>query len=217
MLRAPTSLCLTVFALASAAAFPARAAFISPLTVTLSAPGGVVGNPTPVTLVNGGVSPAVGITVGDGTAIGGFMLPNERIQFTAGHSIILSIAAGNVNGLGQLVTGFLGAGGLPALYSFTNLAVANSVMTGFTGSVTGLDSPGTLASIVTLAGPSTLNVRLDNLLLTQPTGGGQSDALAVLTINLQTAPIPEPASWVLMLAGAAGLLAWRRRALRRAW
>ncbi len=193
-----------------AAALPAHAAFTNPLTATLSAPGGIIGNSAPISLVNTPVNPSVGIAVGDGTPIGNFMLPNEAISFSAGNSITLRIAAGGVNTSGQLVTGFLGLGGSPAVYSFTNLAVAGNFLTGFTGSLAGLTSPNNLNSIVTFTAPSTLTVRLDNLVLTPVPGGGQSDALATITINMQTAPIPEPASWALLLAGGAALLGWRR-------
>jgi PEP-CTERM motif len=201
--------------LVCAATMPAQAAFTNPVVVTLSAPGGVIGNATPLTLVNNAVNPSVGIIVGDGTPVGNFMLPNESISFTADNSIIVKIAAGNTSGA-NLVTGYLGLGAAPAVYSFTNLAVAGNFLTGFTGSVAGLNSPNVLSSIVTFTSPSTLTVRLDNLVLTPVPGGGQSDALATLTINMLTTPIPEPSSWALLLAGGAAVLGWRRVAKARA-
>ncbi len=192
----------------------ARAAISNPVSVTLSAPGGVVGDTTPLNLVNSPVNPATGINPGDGSAIGSFMLSTEFIHFS-GNSILVDIASGDVNNLNQLITGYLGLNGAHAQYRFANLSVAGSTITGFTGSVTGLTSPTTLASFITLTSANSLTIDLDSLILAPVAGGGQSDALGVVTINLVTQPVPEPVSWALMLAGGACLLCVRRGASRR--
>lgn len=203
-----------LFLATTALAAPAWATLNNPVVITLSAPGGIVGNPTPINVTDS-VNPAQGITVGDGTHIGSdWMLPNEFIHFV-GNSILVNIAAGAVNGSGQLVTGYLGLNGVHAQYQLNSLSITGNTITGFNGTVTGLTSPTTLAAFVTLTTPNSLTINLDNLVLTPVPGGGESDALAVLTINLLTQPVPEPAAWALLLAGGAGLLGFRHTKARR--
>ena len=105
--------CLAGGVLALGAAWPAHAVLTLPVAVTLSAPGGVVVDPTPIDLA----SPATGfegISAGDGSDIGSFMLPGETIFFSdSNDSIFLRVAAGDDND-GTLTTGILGLAGTPA-------------------------------------------------------------------------------------------------------
>jgi hypothetical protein len=181
----------------------------SPVTVTLSAPGGLTFDSTPILAVTV-ASTATGVTVGDGSAIGnGWMLAGEYVHFS-GNSILIGVAPGAALSNGVLVTGYLGLGPVHASYEITGLNVPGSVITGFSGTQTGLNSPLSLA-MVHLLSPSSLRIDLDTLVFT-PTGPGQSDAFATLSIDLITAAVPEPAAWALWLAGGVAVLALRRRA-----
>lgn len=201
--------------LALCVAWPAHAALTLPITVTLSAPGGVVGDPTPIILVTPAAAVS-GIVAGDGSDIGSLMLPNETIFFgDSGDSIFLRVAAGNdTNDL--LTTGYLGLAGTPASYTFSGLNVTGQIITGLT--VFAFDGYGTTGvtgvasgTSVTLVSPSTARFNLDSLIF-KDRGAGSSEAYGEFRIDLITTPIPEPATWTLFALGlaAVGILRTKR-------
>jgi PEP-CTERM motif len=201
-------------ALALAATWPAHAVLNLPITVTLSAPGGTVADPTPIDLTTS-VTSLAGISVGDGTDIGSFMLPGETIFFSdSSDSIFLRVAAGDDTG-GVLSTGFLGLGGTPASYTFSGLNVTGQIITGL--SVYAFDGYGTSGTTgvisgtsVALVNPSTIRFDLDKLVF-QDRGGGSSLAYGEFRIDLITTPIPEPGTWALFALGLAAVGALRAR------
>jgi hypothetical protein len=185
--------------------------------VSLIAPGGLTIDPTPIAVTDI-VATATGITVGDASNIGGtYMLAGESIQFV-GNSIHLHVAAGDALA-GNLVTGYLGAGGFHARYEFDNLVVAGQDIVGIT--VYAFDGYGTAGfsgvlsgTGVTLVSPHRVAFNLDDLIFSDR-GGGQSTAYGEFRIDLLTVPqVPEPAAWALLLAGLAGHQ-WRTRVARR--
>jgi hypothetical protein len=206
--------CLAGGVLALGAAWPAHAVLTLPVAVTLSAPGGVVVDPTPIDLA----SPATGfegISAGDGSDIGSFMLPGETIFFSdSTDSIFLRVAAGDDTG-GVLTTGFLGLGGTPASYTFSGLNVAGQIITGLNVyAFDGYGTSGTTGVIsgtsVALVNASTIRFDLDSLVF-QDRGGGSSLAYGEFRIDLITTPIPEPGTWALFALGLAAVGALRAR------
>jgi hypothetical protein len=186
-----------VVALACTLAGPARAGLASPVSVSLIAPGGpsLAAAPLPVT---DSVDPAVGITVGDATAIGGvYMLPGESIGFSD-HSIFLHVAGGAVDGT-DIVTGFLGGGGEHARYEFGNLAFAGERIVGanilpLSGVISGTGGG--------LMPNGRVSFYLDELKFVDP-GTGTGNAFGEFRIDLVTQAVPEPATWAMMLGGLA--------------
>lgn len=185
------------------AAVPAQAQLLAPISVSLIAPGGIIGGDTPISFVQGVADLGTGIAAGDGGDIGDFMLPGEEIRF-AGQSILLHVAAGGEDN-GALVTGFLGLAGEPARYELSGLQVPGQVIVGlevyaFDGYGTSGTS-GVLGGVsVTHAGPGTVVFRLDELVFADR-GTGSGDAYGEFRIDLVTVPVPEPASALFMLAG----------------
>ena len=198
---------------------PALAALSGPVAVSLVAPGGDVSGSPPFTLSQT-VDPLVGIEVGDGSDIGGYMLAGEQIRFVDS-SIRLHVAAGWQDGAtGALSTGILGAGADPARYELSGLAIAGQVIVGFTlyafdgyatSGFSGVLS-GTFASLVS---PTQLSFRLDELRFIDR-GNGNSNAFGEFRIDLLSQPVPEPAGWALMLGGLVGGLVGARPLARRA-
>jgi PEP-CTERM motif len=216
MLKTDRSLlrCLAGGALALGLAWPAHAVLTLPIALTLSAPGGVVADPTPIDLSSWATA-FTGITAGDGSDIGGFMLPDETIFFSdSSDSIFLRVAAGDDND-GTLTTGILGLAGTPASYTFSGLNVDGQIITGlnvyafdgyatsgFTGVISG--------TAVTLVNASTVRFDLDSLVF-KDRGGGSSAAYGEFRIDLITTPIPEPGTWALFALGLAAVGALRAR------
>ena len=208
------------------AAFPAQAVLNSTVSVSLLAPGGVVGNPIPITAVDV-VSPGVGneIEAGDATNIGSNnMLPGELINFQ-GDSILVHVAAGAENGSGQSITGLLGLGLQHAMYRFDNLAPAGQQITGITlgtgdgftfAGFSGVASPASPGSYIRLASPTSITFDLDTLIFKdRGLALGQSYDFAEFRIDLTLASaVPEPAQASLFAAGLLVLWAGRRRRAR---
>lgn len=205
-------------ALALALSAPAQAVLSNPLTVSLIAPGGDVSSPDPFTLSQI-VDPATGIQAGDGTAIGGYMLPGELVQFD-GNSILLHVAVGYDDGAGNLSTGVLGSGADHGRYQFDGLAIAGQVITGITvyhfdGYVRSGGTSSVLGGIgVSLATPQRLLFDLDALRF-QSTHPVASQNFGEFRIDLLTQPVPEPASWALLLAGLVAVVKVNRSAAAR--
>src|SRR5450631_3976317 len=79
-------------------AVPARAALVGNVDISLIAPGGVIGDSTPINVTDTiAAAPGTLIAPGDGSNIGGYMLPAESIALS-GNSFLLTIAAGALNG-----------------------------------------------------------------------------------------------------------------------
>jgi hypothetical protein len=206
------------FALAS---WSAQADFASDITVRLVAPGGLTYDTTPLDLSQ--TVPVADLAngvragnLGGSGDVSDFMLDDERVFFT-GNSILIRAAAGDFTG-GVSTTGYLGANGSPARYEISGLAITGQVITGFTAyafdgfamsGFTGLQSPGSPASLVQLTNPTTLSFDLSSIVF-MPRLGGQSGDYAEFRIDLLTTPVPEPATWLLL---AGGLLLLRRSRL----
>lgn len=202
----------------------AQATLLSPVTVRLLAPGGFTDggftDATPIS-ASDSVSTGSGITPGDGSAIGDWMLDNETVQFD-GNSIHLRLAAGAESPGGEFSTGYLGLGGQHARYEFDGLAVGGATIIGFNlyaadgfgaGGFSGV-SAGVSASLLS---PSLLSFNIDDLLFVDRGLGGSLN-YADFRIDLLTRPdgggnLPEPSSWALALLAltGAGLAARRRR------
>jgi hypothetical protein len=200
----------------------AQADFAGDVTVRLVAPGGLAFDTTPIDLsqtvafadLASGVRAA---NLGGSGDVSGFMMDDERVFFS-GNSIFIRAAAGDFTG-GVSTTGYLGANGSPARYEIGGLSITGQVITGFTAyafdgfatsGFTGLQSPGSPASLVQLTNASTLSFDLSSIVFA-PRQGGQSGDYAEFRIDLLTTPVPEPATWLLLACGLAPLLRRSRR------
>ena len=202
------------------ASLAAHADFASDVTVQLIAPGGLVGNATPISLsqsvaVADLATGVVAGNLGGSGEISGSMLDNERVFFS-GNSIFIRAGAGTTLD-GALVTGYLGAGGSPARYQIDGLAITGQSITGFTAyafdgfatsGTTGLLSPASAVSLVQLVNPHTVSFNLDSLVFANR--GGEGVSYAEFRIDLATSPVPEPAA-ALLLAGGLLVVLRRRR------
>jgi len=218
-LRAVCVACMTL------AASAAHADFANNITVQLLAPGGVLGDASPLSFTQV-ASVSAGIKARDGGDIGTYMLDGELIRFS-GNSILIHVAAGNQDGSNNLVTGYLGLGGSHARYSFSDLNISGQIITGFkvygfdgfgtTGTNIGVSTPdaNSLNSLVSLTSSNSLNFNLDSMIF-KARGSDPTAAYGEFRIDLQTAaaPVPEPSSALMSLVGLSmfGLWARRRRA-----
>jgi len=198
-------------------AITAHAALISPVQVSLLAPGGIEDLPGAINVTDI-ASTASGIVVGDGSEIGNLMLPGESIQFS-GNSILLRVFAGFEDTNGDLLTGYLGLGGEHARYEFGGLAVAGKTIIGANIlAIAGVIS-GTGGGFI---GPDRVSFNLDELKFINP-GTGTSNAFGDFRIDLvlqdtvtpPTPGVPEPGTMVLSGLALVALLASRRRAAQR--
>ena len=199
----------------------ASAALLDTVAIQLIAPLGSELDSTPFTLSQAAplATGVLASNLGGSGPISGFMLDNEQITFS-GNSILIRVGAGSGNGLNP---GF----GVGARYQLTGLAVAGEVITGLTvygfdgysttGPATGL-APGVVpGSLVQLGvNADSINFTLDNTLTFFDRGLGGSQNYAEFRIDLSTQPIPEPGSWLMMLAGLGGVggMLVRRRSQR---
>lgn len=196
----------------------ARADLLDTVSVALIAPNGTEIDPSAFTLSQAAplATGVLAMNLGGTGDISGFMLNDEQITIS-GNSILIRVAAGSENGLNP---GY----GDGAHYLLTGLAVAGETITGMAvygfdgyssvGPVTGLADGVIPSSLVHLgAGAHSISFDLDNALTFRDRGIGGSLNYAEFRIDLQTQPVPEPGSWLMMLAGlggVAGLLARRR-------
>jgi hypothetical protein len=185
------------------------------VTATLSSPNGVIGDPTPL-LFSDTLSVGAGteISAGNGTAIGGFMLPAEFIDL-ADSSIQVRVAAGSVLPNGALVTGYEN----PARYTFSALNPLGETITGISVTV-GANEIANLAALsaanwIQLLNPHTISMELDPILFVDP-GTGSSNAFADVTIALSFQPnqinqTPEPSTLLLFVLGILAASGHRHR------
>jgi hypothetical protein len=210
-----------------ALSLPAHASLTSNVTVTLSAPGGIIGDPTAITATQV-ATPADGIVAGDGGDIGsGWMLDGEQIVFS-GNSIHITVAAGAGDGSpgSPYVSGYLGDAGLHALYLLEGLHIAGEEIVGFTAyafdgfgtaGFSGLLSPADPTDYIALLSPSSLSFDLDTLVFADRSLGGSANhadfRIDLVTRTINPPPpgeVPEPPMLALVFAGL-GVLALRRR------
>lgn len=210
---------------------PVFATLVTPISVSLIAPGGITGNDTPFTLIEtvDYVSPINSSGSGD-ISTSGLLLPGEQISLF-GDSIQIQTAQGDPAG----GTGYLGSATAHARYEFDGLSIAGRTITGFNiyafdgygiSGFSGVSSGiGVSLFSMTVSGPlDTLDFNLDDLLFVDR-GNGQSGNFAQFRIDILSTPdtqpppvdVPEPGSLMLV---AAALLALRlvtsRRTLGRA-
>jgi hypothetical protein len=210
---------------AALAALPARAFLNTPVTVSLIAPGGAVGNTTPVS-ASQNLDYLTPITVGGSGTVGSLMLPGEQV-FLSGESLRISSYAGDDTD-GVFSTGWLGLGANNARYVFSGLDIAGRNITGYT--VSGFDGfansgfegavLGTVfTSMVDTNSDGSLDsfsLNLSSLRFKPRPGLGTSTYHADFRIDFISSPVPEASTWAMTLAGLAGL-SWanqRRRRLR---
>lgn len=209
-------LCLALASLA------AQANFANDITVKLIAPGGTTEDAAALDLsqtvafadLASGVRAA---NLGGTGAISDFMLNDERIFFS-GTMILMRVAVGDATN-DVYTTGFLGNGGAHARYQFDGIAFTGRVITGILvyaydgfatagpASASGLLSPADPAVLVHQVDADSIAFDLDTLVFKQRFTG-QGNNYAEFRIDLVTAPVPEPATWLLL---AAGLMILRRR------
>lgn len=208
-------------------ALPAMATLVSPIQVSLFAPGGTTSDASPLSLSQT-VSAATPITTGDGGAIGNFMLPAEQIAL-AGDSIKIRAAQGDPAG----GTGYLGSGLEHARYEFSALSIAGRTLTGFNmfasdgyldAGFSGLLSGVGVSLVDTNADTflDTLIFNLDDLLFVDR-GHGESENFAEFRIDILSTPtitppppppptgVPEPGTLVLAAAALGALRFSSRR------
>ena len=203
---------------------PALANLVSPISVDLIAPGGLNGNPTPISVTQllGDGSP---IIPGSG-AIGAFMLFPEQITFLGGFAI--NIRVGSFNSTGS--TGYLGLGTAHARYEFVGLNMPGRTLTGIEVIVDRnlsvnqppMDARIAVSFIDTNADtiPDRLIVDLDDLVIGESFNGSGArfgDFFVRFLSNPNDNNVPEPASLTLMAAALVALCsATKRRRVGRA-
>lgn len=208
----------------AATALCAQADFATGVTVHLIAPGGISGissNAVSATQSLSLAQLATGMNAGDSGDISGtYMQTGETIFFdNTSNSILLHVASGwDENNV--ITTGYLDQGSDPARYEIDGIRVAGATITGFkaydatgygTSGPSGLTGPTDLTQVISFSG-NKLVFDLGTLTFVRPTAGSGA-AFAEFRIDLQTAPVPEPETAWLLLAGM-GLIAWRRGARR---
>lgn len=213
----------------------ALAAFQSDITVKLIAPGGIVGDNTPINLSQLVTTPnfATGIHTGDGSPIGGWMLAGEEVTFV-GETIRVRAFAGAETPAGS-ITGYLGSGGSHARYEFDGLSIAGKTIVGLSvttfdgyadSGFNGLAPSVSAASLVHLIDADTVSLYLDDILFKDrglAVGSSEDHAdflITLITRDNGTGPgptdpgngVPEPATLALFMVAALGASAARRRA-----
>jgi PEP-CTERM motif len=142
------------------------------------------------------------------------MVDDESIRFD-GDAILIRVGSASDSGL---TTGW----GSGARYLISGIGVEGAVITGVdvlaydgfgTSGTSGLAAGAAPGSFLTVnADYSTIVFALDDSLQFLDRGNGSAGNYAEFRIDLLSQPVPEPAQWLLMAGGLAGLLLARRRA-----
>lgn len=215
------------------ATLSAQAGFQSDITVRLIAPGGITGDPTPISesATVAVADLATGLVQGaPGNPISSFWMVTGEKVFFEGNSIKLRVGVGDPDTGGVYTTGYQGLGLDHARYEFDGLSIAGQTIVGFNiyawdgfgttdpGTGSGLANPAVLGSLAHLIDADTLSFDLDTLVIAARVAG-HSNNFADFRIDLITRDdgngpdnrLPEPATLALFALAALGAGAARRR------
>ncbi len=195
--RARRAVGLASVSLLCAIAAPAQASLNgTSVNVLLASPNGLLSDNAPISAADTvTVSPGVEFTPGDGSNVGAWLISGATAQESIDiqdFSIALRLLQGDPSFPDQ--TGYAAG----ARYTFSNLFFPGSTITGVSLTASGIANLN--QGWVTLDNPSQVSFALDQIRFVIPASG---TTYGDVTIHLATAPVPEPGSLALGLAGLA--------------